>query len=212
MLCPILEKREVAQNTTEITFEAPHDFSWIAGQTVEITLPSLHFSDTRGSSRIMSIVSAPHEAPHLSIVFRNSPSAWKQTILEMKPGEEVGISKPFGFFSLPENSSRPLFWIAGGVGIAPFMSMLRTIQKSGLPHSPKLLYANNSSEEIAYKKELVSLSPLHHEGKIERIENYDPQSLFYIAGPIGMTVQASKLLEESGVSPQSIFTESFTGC
>lgn len=137
----------------------------------------------------------------------------------MPVGEEIDISKPFGYFTLPEDTARPLTFIAGGIGIAPFISMLRHIKKNALPHPITLIYANSNAERIAYreelldfKKQLPSFSLTLHTGKITTLKKGKKDTLFYVAGPTEMVVNVSKLLEKSGILHTSVLTEAFTGC
>lgn len=227
MLFPLLSRKTVAENTTEVSFEIPTEhrelFIWKAGQYVDITIPSPKYSDARGASRMFSITSAPHESPILSITFRNSESAWKRHVCEMNSGELLEVQGPFGFFTLPRKHERDLVFIAGGVGIVPFISMFRHMKQNTTPHKAHLLYANSSHERAAYHKELLEISSLHtntsftlHIGSlteeaIQKASHEKNNPLFYIAGPSQMAWTAAKTLEKLGTDPLSILTEEFTG-
>lgn len=227
MLFPLLSRKTVAENTTEVSFEIPTEhrelFIWKAGQYVDITIPSPKYSDARGASRMFSITSAPHESPILSITFRNSESAWKRHVCEMNSGELLEVQGPFGFFTLPRKHERDLVFIAGGVGIVPFISMMKHIRHSEAPHRVHLLYANSSLERAAYHEQLSEISSAHpkasftlHIGSIteevlQKAAHEKSNPLFYIAGPAQMTWTAAKMLEKNGVDPLSILTEEFTG-
>ena len=61
---------------------------------------------------------------------------------------------PSGIFNLPENTNIPVVMIAGGVGIVPFMSMLRFVSENRLGYKIKLLFTDKSKNRAPYLDEI----------------------------------------------------------
>lgn len=156
---PIIEQRTIAEKTDEVSFDlSGKNFVFIAGQYIRVTIPKLLYADPKGSSRVFTIASSPNEKNKLSIAFRDSGSGFKRTLLELPRGSLVEIEGPFGHFVLPRDASRPLVFIAGGIGITPFLSMIRFANENKLNYQITLLYANKNKENAAYLEELTSIA------------------------------------------------------
>ena len=223
MITTLLERRTIAHETTELTLLVPVDeqetFSFKAGQYVNLTLLAPHYVDERGPSRDFSISSAPHTKQTITVAYRNSPSAWKRNVAEMTMGMEIETKGPFGYFTLPRKTERPLLFIAGGIGVVPFISIVRHLKAADAAHHATLFYANHSAEHAAYLDELLTSThvPCHpHLGEVTK-ESLAPfvmpeqNPMIYIAGPIGMCAHAHSTLLSLGVDHMSILTEEFTG-
>lgn len=125
---PVIKQRTTAEKTYEVSFNlSGKSFSFIAGQYIRVTVPKLLYDDQKGPSRVFTIASSPNEKNKLAIAFRDSESGFKKTLLELSQGSLVEIEGPFGYFTLPKNTSRPLIFIASGIGITPFLSMIRFV-------------------------------------------------------------------------------------
>src|SRR3989344_7842471 len=123
----LVGNKSVAENTYELTFEIVEPgFSFTAGQYVWVILPKYDYDDPKGERRAFSICSSPANGNKISIVFRNSDSSYKKTLLKLPVGSEVNISGPFGTLALPQSPTVPVVFIAGGVGIAPYLSLIRS--------------------------------------------------------------------------------------
>ncbi|MFN4336266.1 MAG: FAD-dependent oxidoreductase [Candidatus Nitrosocaldus sp.] len=104
--------------------------------------------------REMNITSIPDDE-YISFAFKVSDSIWKRSMLMLKPMDEVGVSGPYGVFTLPDRPSR-IYMIALGIGITPSISMLRYSIKNSI-HDIALLYINNDRDSAPYIDELESL-------------------------------------------------------
>lgn len=221
VLAPLKKRKKIAENTYEVSFKLPHVFVFKSGQYARITLPSLLAPDPRGNQRDFSIASSPNSRS-LSIAVRDTKSGFKKTLLE---GENVQaeIQGPFGLFTLPEDASHHLIFIAGGIGVTPFLSMIRFVMEEKLPYTITLLYVNKSQDSAAYLKELRKLDGENenfllkeHVGhltkdvikeKVERSED----SLFYLAGTPQMVNDTKDMLLELGIELKNITMEEFSG-
>lgn len=218
MTFSLTAKKEVGSETTELTFGVLNGaaFSFKAGQYLRLTLPS-------GEHHDFSIASSPMETKTLSVLFRNSKSHFKQELSNLKIGSTVDIDGPFGTFTLPDEAKQPLVFVAGGIGITPFLSMLRLIAHQNLPFETTLLYANSNPKREVYMDELHSLEHAHENiviktktGRVDAgfLHNnvaHMNEVLWYVAGPPAMVQDTRRTLLSAGVSEGNIRIEEFTG-
>ncbi len=221
---PIIEKKEVAKDTTEITFGTEgHEIAFKAGQYVSLTLPELLFPDTKGPSRFFSAIFTPYKKDSISIAFRNSPSGFKKTLLALPMGSKVEVECCHGAFILPEETSRPIILIAGGIGITPCLSMIRVAVKQKNSHHITLVYGNHDQESSAYLTELESLAAQNPNfilktifGRLDQVElekniEFNPEAEWFVVGPSIMVESVSATLQKNDVPDTRIHTEEFSG-
>lgn len=217
----IKEQKDIADGTTEVIFIRPESFSFVPGQYIQLEIPKMTFKDPKGNSRVFSIASDPRSKDSLSVVFRQSDSGFKKTLTSLPIGSSLNLEGPMGNFTFEPNAGTSHVFVAGGVGISPFMSMLRHSSALDAPASVKLIYANRSEKTTAYRKELKELARdtrwfIYKEifGKITKdvLEKfYQPEVLWWIVGPPRMVAEVSYVLQQMGVTQKAIRTESFTG-
>jgi len=120
-----LRRREsVAEGTAAFYFEKPAGFAHQAGQNAVFILVDPPETDSQGPSRTFTIASAPHE-PDLMIATRMRDTAFKRVLKSAVPGARVRIDGPGGVMVLHEDAARPAVFLAGGIGVTPFLSMAR---------------------------------------------------------------------------------------
>jgi len=222
----IYSRNVIAADTVEIVFDASKDhFDFVAGQYMTIVVHGLESFDIREQFRDFSIASSPTQPEKLAVVFRVSQSRFKQLLLQAPLGTPITIEGPKGVFTLPDASNKQLVFIAGGIGIAPFLSMIRFAAETRSPHRIALFYYNNDKESAAYFSELEEISKRHESFSFfpifgplggdeigEYISKQDIANLlFYIAGPPGMVTAARSLLMTKGIRDDTIKTEEFSG-
>ena len=122
----LVKRSDVADGTTAFAFERPAGFDFVAGQYLTVTLPDPLYDDPKGNLRTFSIASPPHETNHLLVATRMTGSPFKRSLAEAPLGAAVSIFGPAGDFTLPAVAATPLVFIAGGIGITPFRSMILT--------------------------------------------------------------------------------------
>ena len=131
------------------------EFEFLAGQYIYLTLPKLNYPDPRGATRHFTISSSPTELPKICITTRiRVESGFKKTLDEVEAGVSIEADAPFGEFTLNENDLTPQVFIAGGIGITPFRSMLKYVFDKKLPIPIALIYSNSTPEQITFKSEL----------------------------------------------------------
>ena len=145
------ERKQLTPTTFEYTFTPQHPQQFETGQYINISLPHPH-DDLRGSRRSFSITSAPGEKTlRLGIKFYEPSSSFKKVLRELKKDSVIQATAISGDFTLPKNHKTPLLFVAGGIGITPFISYLQTIKLHHESRDIVLLYAVSSIEELAYK-------------------------------------------------------------
>lgn len=233
MIGKIIDKKEVAQETLQVTFKVDEPFSFIAGQYCFVTLINPLYTDERGNKRHFSIVNSPNEKGIMTIATRLRDSGFKKSLQQLPVGSEVQLGPIAGAFILPEDSTRPLVFIAGGIGITPFMSMLSSISEENLPYNITLIYSNRNQASTAFLEELQLMATqlpnfklvltmtedLSWSGEKRKVDatfikdyfpNVNAQS-YMVVGPPPMVEAVQKALLEAGVDISNIKIENFTG-
>jgi ferredoxin-NADP reductase len=117
---------------------------------MEITIPHTH-KDSRGIRRIFSIVSAPGDSTvRFGIKMHEQPSSLKKALRDILPGMTIDATGIGGDFVLPKDASVPLLFVAGGIGITPFISHLLNMRDVNQAKDVILIYIVSSVEELTY--------------------------------------------------------------
>jgi ferredoxin-NADP reductase len=232
----LLSREMVADRTMAFAFAKPSDWTFRAGQFIDITLLDPPETDAEGDTRGFSISSAPGEGL-ITITTRLRDTAFKRVLQTMPLGTAVRIEGPFGDLRL-HHADRPAVVLTGGIGITPFRSILvQAIRDGGLPYRVIVLYANRRPEDAAYLDEIAALAEQDEnltfvptmtglsgsggawDGERGRIDaamlrrHTAPVAgaIYYLTGPPAMVHGLGSLLVESGVDEDDIRTEEFTG-
>ena len=233
MVGKIIEKKEVAQGTLKVVFEIKEPVSFKPGQYLFVTLINPPYTDEKGNKRQFSINNSPNQKNILIMTTRITESAFKKSLKELPIGTPVEIGPIAGVFTLPEDTGKPLVFIAGGIGITPFMSMLSYIAEEGPPYQITLVYSNRDQSSAAYTQEIEAFSKsipnfkliltmtddpvwAGEKRKIDEqfIKDYFPNlnSNFYmVVGPPAMVEAVGNALTWAGVIQENIKKENFTG-
>ncbi len=138
-------------------------------------------------------------------------------------GAEIELDGPFGSLTLHGDRSRPAVFIAGGIGITPFMSMLRQAQHEGLPRPLYLLYSNRRPQDAAFLGELEAMKGLRLAARMTDAEGFVDEDtvkrfvaeaaspLYYLAGPPAMVTAMKGMLRGAGVGDADVRSEQFYG-
>jgi ferredoxin-NADP reductase len=235
MKARIKEKQEVAQGTLLVIFDLlGEEVDFTPGQYFFVTLPDIGYQDERGLRRHITVVTSTNEKGVLGLATRMRDSAFKRSLAELPVGTEVEVEPPKGSFSLPADTSRPLVFVAGGIGITVFRSMLRYISEERLPYRITLIYSNRDLASTAFLDELRELEQAlpdfrliltmtqdpGWEGEQRKIDaqffrDYLGENLnaytFLVAGPPAMAEGVQKELEAAGVREENVIAERYSG-
>lgn len=233
----LADRFEVADGTMAFAFERPAGFDFAAGQFITITLPDPPYNDEKGNRRTFSIASPPQDTGRLLVATRLTGSALKRSLAETPLGTNISIFGPSGCFMLHEDAGVPAVFVAGGIGITPFRSILYDAAARRLSHSMTLVYSNRTPEGAAFYSELVQITgelpnvrflptmtgaeasrpPWSGERRMVSAEFLREvigdmtAPIFYLAGPPGLVAAVNKTMVEAGVDPSHLKTEEFEG-
>lgn len=203
------------------------------GQYTELTLPIEH-PDERGQKHWFTLSSAPgQELVSITTKYAgdDKSSMFKKYLFhDLKPGDEVDLAEPEGDFVLPEDTSVPLVFIAGGIGITPFHSMLEWVAANGQRRDITFLYAVRAESEIIFQDTfkragvepiLVVSEPsdtwsgergqLDGGKRILELAKPANNALIYLSGPEPMVMSLKDSLMKNGISEQRLITDDFPG-
>jgi ferredoxin-NADP reductase len=220
-----LRRREqVAEGTFAFYFDKPAGFSHEAGQNALLTLAD------GSESRTFTIASAPHER-ELMFATRMRDSPFKRVLATAPMGTTIQIDGPMGLMVLHEDEKRPAVFLAGGIGITPFLAMARDAEARLLPHRILLFYSNRRPQDAAFLAELKHMQNrnfrmvatmtdaadwngekrmISRELVTEHVKDVR-EPVYYFAGPPGMTMAVQGMLKDLGVSEDDMRSEEFYG-
>ncbi|MFZ3043519.1 MAG: RnfABCDGE type electron transport complex subunit D [Minisyncoccia bacterium] len=231
----LIKKNKLADGTYEFVFLPDLLFKFRPGQYLEWTIPQ-RFSDNRGNRRYFTIASSPTEQDvRLAVKFYEPKSSFKIALDALKVNDIIAASHIAGDFVLPKDPRKKLVFVAGGIGVTPFRSMVQYLVDTHDTRPVTLFYSNKTASEIAYKEtfdaaeQAIGMKTVYaltgesgpvpagmYAGKInaELIKKEIPdykERMFYISGPHGMVEAFKKTLHDMGVSRFNIKSDYFPG-
>lgn len=232
-----LERSEaIADGTMAFHFRKPDKFKFKPGQAVELVLVDPQNPAVEIGRHAFSLVSAPFQE-QVTVATRMRDSAYKRALRSLPVGAAARIEGPFGSLTLHNDRTRPAVFIAGGIGITPFMSILRQAASDRLPGRLLLLYSNRRPEDAAFLDELQQLEKRHVEFALVATMTQTAKSdrawdgpiglidehllgrvaadlsvpVYYLVGPPRMVEAMKETLSRLGVNDDDIRSEEFYG-
>lgn len=217
-------------HVTTFYFKTPQSFMYTAGQFIELTIDHPR-PDNRGKNRWFTLSSSPND-DLLSITTRIASeqlSTFKQALVNLKAGDTLLMSDPMGDFVLPKLVQIPLIFVAGGIGITPFLSIFKTMTYNKEQRDIKMLWAVEREQDIAFQDVLDAanqhatiivnkpsatwggLRGLVSPQEIIGLEQPTPDSLIYISGPEQMVETLASGLIKLGFKKSQIVGDYFPG-
>lgn len=202
---------EISPNVFVVSWRRELDFN--PGQVVKIA------ADIQEPPRIYSICSGNKEED-ISVLFNVKPGgALTPRLAQMKPGDEIFVSEPYGNFSCDDS---PAYWISTGTGIAPFHSMIQ----SGKFSNKKLLHGVSFANQFYFEDYLREklgenyirccsreTNGVHFPGRITEylagFSELPKGDKYYLCGQALMVVEVRDLLIQKGVPFGQIYAEIF---
>ena len=210
----------------------PEQLSFQPGQYVDIRIPG------REEHRSFSMANTPATAHELEFMIKLYPDGHFSGLLdsgEIKVGDELELTGPYGVFTLRASSPRRLLFIGGGAGMAPILSLLRSLEEAGNVRPAVYYYGARRPEDLFHVEELEGLAqslpdfrfvPALSEAEgeqngwtgetglitdvVDRLEGDVGEVEAYVCGPPPMVEAAIALLERRGVPESHIHFDKFT--
>ncbi|MBI5906649.1 RnfABCDGE type electron transport complex subunit D [Candidatus Saccharibacteria bacterium] len=229
-----IKKVNIAHNSLDFIFRPDRRVSYKPGQYMEWTLTHNN-SDSRGNRRYFTLASSPTEEDlRLGVKFYPGGSSFKKAMLAMDESTPIAAGQLGGDFTLPDDQTKKLAFIAGGIGITPVRSMVKYMLDTNQNRSATLLYSGSTGKDFAYidvfseaeRRKILKATytitesaPQGWHGQtgyinkqmiINQIPDYMDR-LFYISGSHSLVTAVSDALHSIGVSRHQIKIDFFPG-
>ena len=205
--------------------EGQPEINFLAGQYVNVAIPGTN------ETRSYSFSSKPGNRL-TGFVVRNVPNGKMSEFLSktVKAGDQMTFTGPFGSFYL-RDVTRPVLMLAGGTGIAPFMSMLQVLEEKGSTQPIRLVFGvTNDFDLVAIEKlkalqdkfpwfeyrTVVAHADSQHDrkgyvtGHVENDWLNQGDVDIYLCGPVPMVEAVRGWLDTEGVKPKNFLFEKFS--
>ncbi len=231
LILTLTNRIRLANDVYEFVFTPNRRLAFSSGQYLEWTLPHDAY-DNRGIRRYFTIASAPTDKTiRLGAKFYDPASTFKKTLMSLHKGSTLVASQLSGDFVMPRNTHKKLVFIAGGIGITPFISMIRHLIDKNKSRDIVLLYANRTTLDTAYS-DILENATAHGVRTVYAFSNEPEASggiaiinadviraqipdfyerIFYISGPHGMVAGIATTLRTLDVPASHIKADYFPG-
>ncbi len=236
LILRLRQKIQIAPDIYDFIFVPNKKLAFAPGQYMEWTLGHAD-PDGRGNRRYFTLASSPTEN-HLrvGVKFYDRSSSYKQAMLAMDSTDEIMAAQLAGDFTLPSDPRQKCVFIAGGIGVTPFRSMIKYLLDKRERRPIVMFYANRAVEDIVYKdvfdkaqkelgiKTFYTLTdkkrvPADWKGKVGYITPQIIRSevpdyrrcIFYLSGPNAMIETFRETLQQMHVPGDHIRTDLFSG-
>ncbi len=212
----------IANNIYQLTFAPDQLVNYLPGQYLEWSLPH-QTPDSRGFRRYFTISSSPTEKDiQLTFKYFSISSSFKNSLLKLKTGDVISVSHIAGDFT-PEVTTNNIVFIAGGIGITPFRSIVKYYCDKDIKRNIYLFYSSTNEADFAFKnifqqaEKLIGLKTQYlvssknqkiTTDSIKKINSYQSYT-YFISGPDAMVRHYKKLLQSLGI--KNIKTDYFPG-
>ena len=233
MRATVAAKRGVAKGTLLVLFAVDDYPDYRPGAYFWVELPDRGHADEKGLRRHISLVTSPTEAGVVGLATRLRDTAFKRTLAALEIGDAVEVEEPKGSFLLPDDREADYVFVAGGIGITVFRSMLRYIADTAQPYRVTLVYSNRDRESAAFLDQLeelerridglrVVLTMTDEPGWEGETRRLDADVLadilgelgsktFLVAGPPAMAEAVTDSLLAAGVPEARVRADKFSG-
>lgn len=229
----VIGQRKTTHNVSVLDLAPEHGevFEYKAGQFVMLRILSPEGS--LWQQRALSICTSPTERSSLQLGYKVY-GEFTTRAATLKEGDGVEVAGPYGVFTLDAAGTNDIAFLSGGIGITPFLGMIRHATETKMPNKLMLLYSNKTREDIAFFGELNDLAernpnfsilyvitqgPLPDLEKCEQgrinaamLERYCGNfgsSFYYLCGPPPFMQAMTECLTEKGVPKERIRIERF---
>jgi len=216
----LISIKSLAENIKSLTFKSEEPLRYTAGQFIEVTL-SHDNPDDRGVCRWFTLSSAPgQDIFTITTKFATDrSSSFKQAFHDLSPGDGIQISEPMGDFVLPKDATIPLVFVAAGIGVTPYHSMIEWLTLNKQTRQIELVYIAKPGESVFRKSFDIPFVNAHYlenkqkltAQKIVDIVGSSSHKMIYLAGPEPMIEDIVTQFKILKVSSSQIVTDYFPG-
>jgi ferredoxin-NADP reductase/Na+-transporting NADH:ubiquinone oxidoreductase subunit NqrB len=229
-------KTRLTPTIMEFTFTPRQTPHFEPGQYMEWTLPHPQ-PDARGNRRYFTLASSPTEPDiRLGVKLYPQGSSFKRALRSMGGETTIVAGRLAGDFVLPKDKSKKLVFIAGGIGVTPFRSMVQCMLDTQEQRSVRLLYAVRTPRDIVYQEvfeaarqrlAMQTVYAVSDSSTLPQDNRYKPgyidaamikvvvpdyaDRIFYISGPQPMVEAVRESLATLGVPGRQIKLDFFPG-
>ncbi len=232
----LVKKEMVADGTQSFWFSVDQaGWTFEPGQNIDLTLIDPPETDDEGNKRTFSFASSPSHTGQFMIATRMRDTAYKRVLGAAQPGFTLNAVGPNGSMTWHEDTKRPAVFLAGGIGITPFHSMIEWACEQATDRPMTLIYSNRNEQSVAFHKDFLGWSLNRSSFVYAPIITDDPSAvapfttgridastiirlvsdlqapIYYAAGPPQFVVAMRKMLLGLGVSKDAVRFESFAG-
>lgn len=236
LMLKLKEKIKIGADIIDFLFIPNSKIAFIPGQYMELTFSHKN-PDSRGNRRYLTIASSPTENDlRFGVKFYPNGSSFKKNLILLDENQELVAGNLAGDFTLPKDLNEKLVFIAGGIGVTPFRSIIKYLIDTNQARSIILLYSNKTADEIVYSdifdqaeqqlgiKTVYTLTdqtnlPVNWTKEVGRVNatmiqkqipDYN-QRLFYLSGTNAMVSQLNDMLLNMGIKKNRIKKDFFPG-
>lgn len=226
----ILEYAEADNDhITTFWFRPERPVNNVAGQFTELYLPHDNV-DNRGAKRWFTIFSSPTERLFaITTKFANPSSSFKQQLRALEPGAVLSFAEPMGDFILPKDKSIPLVFVAGGIGITPFRSIIKWLSDTKEKRDITLIHTVAREEDILFRSLFEDYGVTTHyivtspsptwtgltgpltAERILALTTPTTKTHIYMSGPEPLVEKLTDNIRASGVPKHHVITDYFPG-
>lgn len=206
----LIKSENLVDDIWEFQFTKPTALIFDAGDYVELGLGD-------AGRRWLSIASSPTDN-ELTFITKISElrSDFKQAFIELKPRQVATISPAIGSFNLPPTDKLSLLWVAGGIGITPYLSMIRWLaNQSERNLEIELIYAAKPGQHIYLDEVNSAVNAVYQLEERPTLEDLQPlittDNIIYLSGPQPLCEQLYAQLLDTGVERSRIKLDYFEG-
>jgi ferredoxin-NADP reductase len=231
------QKLRITPDSADFVFNPNRKkFAYEPGQYMEWTLPH-EATDSRGNRRYFTLASSPTEPDiRIGIKFYDRSSSYKEALIEIDRETPIVAAQIAGDFVMPKDPKQKLVFVAGGIGVTPYRSMVKYLLDTKEKRDITLLYSAKTTDDFAYKdvfeqasKELglnviycitdktraisderIRLGRINAEMVKEEVPDYQ-ERVFYISGTQPMVKAMRGILANLGVPSHQIKVDYFSG-
>lgn len=217
------KKEKISKDVFMFYFDRKNaNLNFLAGQYIHMYLPVIN-EKGRGNSRMFTIVSSPLEKDYIFIATKKGRTIFKKTLFNLAPGTSVKFYGPSGGLVIDEIKKPSYVFLAPGIGITPFRSIIKYISQKNLKISITLFVSFSKKEDVLFYDELMDISKPNLNIKIiysfsrlneifirKNIKNIN-KHVYYIVGSPSAVSDLEEVVSGMGVSSEKIFIEDFEG-